>query len=235
MRRAVALAAAVAALAAAPALADEQVVAGPGQRYLTTTVTIDQGQRLSFANRDVTSHDVTARTNAPDGRPLFSTPTVGSGGQAPVEGTQYLTTGSYEFFCSIHPGMQGTLNVTSAGTPASRPPGDSRAPGVSLALKPGLRPAKLARSGKLGVRVKVDEGAAVELTGKLRVRGRDYALRAVERRLTGGRTTTLNLRLGKAARSAASDAPSARVRIAASARDDAGNSGSSSLKRKLRS
>ena len=46
-------AAVAAVLGGASALADQQIAAGPGSRYLTTSVTMAQGERLTFANRDV--------------------------------------------------------------------------------------------------------------------------------------------------------------------------------------
>ena len=48
----------------------------------------------------------------PDNGPLFHTPLIGQNQEAFVEGSQYLTTGSYAFVCSIHQNMTGTLTVT---------------------------------------------------------------------------------------------------------------------------
>jgi plastocyanin len=71
-----------------------------------------QDGSLSFANLDVAQHDVTAVQDGPDGKPLFQTPLIGFGQTAPVDGTDGLTAGqTYDFFCSIHPGMRGQLIV----------------------------------------------------------------------------------------------------------------------------
>ena len=108
-------------LAFAPAAQAATIYAGPPSQFFTSAVTIDQGETVAFTNLDAISHDVTASTKGADGKPLFATPLQGPGGTADVAGTQYLTTGAYEFGCSIHPNMRGTLTVSSAGTPAARP------------------------------------------------------------------------------------------------------------------
>src|SRR6476661_8616767 len=88
------------------ALADQTIQAAPPDRFTTTVITMDQGERLSFHNGDTVGHDVTATATTTDGRPLFKTPTVASGKDAFVEGSQYLTEGHYDFYCSIHPNMK---------------------------------------------------------------------------------------------------------------------------------
>lgn len=104
------------------ALADSQVVANSSSAFSTPAVTIDQGQKVTFQNLDLRAkHNVTSTAKGDDGKPLFSSDTIGTGAVAPVEGTQYLTTGSYGFLCSIHPNMTGTVTVTAAGTPVPRP------------------------------------------------------------------------------------------------------------------
>ena len=47
-----------------------------------------------------------------DGRPLFSTPLIGLGETAPVQGLDRVSAGqTYGFFCTLHPGMRGQLAV----------------------------------------------------------------------------------------------------------------------------
>lgn len=118
--RAIALSTVAAFLVAAPALADQQFQARPTTRYAATSVTIAQGERLTLANKDSVQHDITSDAVS-GGQPLFSSPLVSPGGEETVDGTQYLTTGSYTFHCSIHPFMKATLIVSSAGTPIARP------------------------------------------------------------------------------------------------------------------
>ena len=132
---AAALSVATTLLAAPAALADEEIVAATPNRYANPNVTMDQGEPLTFRNTDFALHDVTS-----DQAGLFASQTVGQNASSFVEGSQYLTTGSYGFYCSVHPSMKGTLTVTSAGTPAPRPgtgggspPPDTTPPGLSFA------------------------------------------------------------------------------------------------------
>jgi plastocyanin len=103
------------------ALGDQQITAEPRDHYGTSTVTIAQGESVTFANNDIDSHNVTATANGADAKPLFASATISLGQTARVDGTQYLATGSYQFDCTLHPFMKGTLVVTSAGSPVPRP------------------------------------------------------------------------------------------------------------------
>ncbi|MFL5884922.1 MAG: hypothetical protein ACJ77M_07620, partial [Thermoleophilaceae bacterium] len=91
------------------------IVAGPGAvytTYATPVATASKGGSLSFVNLDAPAHDVTADQKGPDGKPLFHSALAGLGEVAPVEGLDRVESGkSYGFFCSIHPGMHGTLLV----------------------------------------------------------------------------------------------------------------------------
>ena len=91
------------------------VVAGPGAAsttYATPVMVTQPGGSLSFANLDVAQHDVTAVQKGPNGKPLFQSPLIGLGQTAAVDGADRLTAGqTYDFFCSIHPGMRGQLIV----------------------------------------------------------------------------------------------------------------------------
>ena len=234
------LAIVVAMLAAAPAAsADEEIQAGPPARFTTPNPTMDQGEPLFFRNLDVQDHDVTARATGPDGRPLFGTPLIGQGERQFVEGSQYLTTGRYDFFCSIHPNMTGTLTVTSAGTPATRrapgapAPADNAAPSVRLKVRSG-RLGRVRRSRKLQVEVTVNEAAKVALRAVARVGGRNVTIARGEVELPGAGTRRENLRLTRAGRRALRG----RSRLAASVRaravDRAGNAGATTVRSRLR-
>jgi polyvinyl alcohol dehydrogenase (cytochrome) len=91
------------------------VVAGPGAAsttYATPVMITQPGGPLSFVNLDVAQHDVTAEEKDSNGRPLFQSRLVGLGESAPVEGLDRVQSGeTYRFYCSIHPGMQGSLIV----------------------------------------------------------------------------------------------------------------------------
>ncbi len=91
------------------------IVAGPGgfaTTYVTPAMVTRVGGPLSFVNNDLPQHDVVAVDKAPDGSPLFKTPLIGIGEVAPVTGLDRVESGrTYGFYCSIHPGMKGTLAV----------------------------------------------------------------------------------------------------------------------------
>lgn len=163
------------------AWADQTIQAAPPNRFSTTEITMDQGERLVFRNGDTVSHDVTASVTSADGKPLFKTATVASGKDAFVEGSQYLTEGHYDFYCSIHPNMKGSIHVTANGTAQPRPgaaspgapdasrPADRTRP--TLAVRIVSRTTDMARVRRaLVVRVAVNELSHLELTAVARPR-----------------------------------------------------------------
>jgi outer membrane protein assembly factor BamB len=95
--------------------AGPSVVSGPAASstgYATPLVVSFSGNKVSYTNVDNVLHDVTASDKAPDGRPLFQSKLIGLGESAPIEGTEKLAAGkSYGFYCSVHPGMKGTIQV----------------------------------------------------------------------------------------------------------------------------
>lgn len=100
--------------------ASATIVGTGGEVYTPTDYSADQGE-VSQLQVTGSNHNVTARQAGPDGKALFRSATI-TGGTTPVNGTQYLATGDYAFFCTIHPStMNGTLRVSGAGTPQPRP------------------------------------------------------------------------------------------------------------------
>jgi plastocyanin len=97
----------------APAGNGSAIVAGPGavySTYATPVMTVAKGEPLSFVNLDAPQHDVVADEKGPDGAPVFHSRLGGLGEVVPVEGLERTQPGkSYGFFCSLHPGMRGTL------------------------------------------------------------------------------------------------------------------------------
>lgn len=219
--------------------ADAAIVAGPSTRYLTTDVSMDQGERLTFYNFDAIGHDVTATSAGPDRKPLFATPIIDFGESAFVEGSEYLTAGSYGFVCSIHPNMTGTLEVTSAGTPAQRPsPGSPRAadtkrPTVTVKLL-SARAAGVRRGRKLFVQVSVDEASQVSLKATGRVGGKRVTLTRGSVDFTGAGTRRTKLSLTAGGRKAFKKVRRLKVSLTASAVDRAGNVGTAKASRRLR-
>jgi len=138
--------------------ASETIVAGPGESFSQATYNADQGAVVQFQDLGG-SHNVTVRQTGPDGKALFRSATI-SGGITGVDGTQYVTTGDYAFFCTVHPTtMNGTLHVTGAGTALPRPQ-------ATLSLKSK----SLSKAIKKGVLVSINTTTKVDgatLTAKL--------------------------------------------------------------------
>jgi plastocyanin len=158
MRRAsLAALAIVAALVAAPtSLADERVIAAPlSSGYVNPNVSIEQGEKLTFLNPDVAPHDV---TSAEPG--LFASETVGVGSEVPVTGADSLGTGAYDYICSVHPYMTGTLTVGSGGGGGGHGGHDMKAPKVSVKVRDS-RISEVLDTGALSLKVKLDEPATV--------------------------------------------------------------------------
>ncbi|MFL5906139.1 MAG: hypothetical protein ACJ75Z_00905 [Solirubrobacterales bacterium] len=133
------------------ALAAGQTIVGTAANtYDAPTYTTNQGVVVPFQVTGST-HNVTANANGPDGRALFRSPTI-SGGTAGVNGTQYLTAGTYSFICTIHPStMQATLVVSANGTPQTRPHADLK-----------LRSKKISKVTKKGLLVEVDTNTKID-------------------------------------------------------------------------
>jgi plastocyanin len=221
------------AVAAPPALADEQITARPSNTYANPRVTIDQGELLTFRNDDFAQHNVTSNGRDDAGRRLFASATIGNGRTAEVEGARSLVTGSYGFFCTIHPFMTGTLTVTGAGTPVPRPEPDTTAPELRVAVaRTSL--ARVRRTRRLPVRAFAGETATVALTATVRAGGRTVTLARGSVRVSAGETEAASLRLTRAGRRAAARARRLAVTLTGRATDEAGNDASARARRTLR-
>lgn len=116
----------------APSVAQAAVtVTGPGgfiAGYVPPIVVIAPGEGITYANADIAPHNFVADghflskkeakkakwcTAYDKGRcPKFWSPTISLGDQTEVLGLQFVKSGdSYGFYCSLHPGMKGTLIV----------------------------------------------------------------------------------------------------------------------------
>ena len=222
----------------AVAWADKQIQADPSNRYSTPEITIDQGEKVTFRNNDVATHDVTANDKGPDGKPLFKSALVDQGKSATVAGTEYLTTGHYAFFCSLHTNMKGTIHVSGNGTPVPRPgaapaapatpapagPPDTAAPELGVSIVPQAMRA-VRRSRALRLRISLNEGGHVRLRAVARPRARrkliTFAVGSVHMTKAGSRT--VRMRLTRAGRRALARKRQLAVVVTARATDDAGN------------
>ncbi|HET8975932.1 MAG TPA: hypothetical protein VFN15_04820 [Solirubrobacterales bacterium] len=103
------------------------------------------------------THNATASSKGPDGKPLFRSDDIISG-STQVRGTQYIPAGSYPFSCTIHLGMNSTLDVTS-GTPQARPT-------VTVKLT-STKIAKVVKKKKLAAKVNLTGSEPATVTAKL--------------------------------------------------------------------
>jgi outer membrane protein assembly factor BamB len=97
--------------------AQQQIVAGPAAvttGFATRTVVVPRGTGAAFTNGDSAAHDIVSRVRDADGRPLFRSKITTLGTTSEVSGVQALLDGDYDFFCSLHPAMTGTLKVVGA-------------------------------------------------------------------------------------------------------------------------
>jgi plastocyanin len=175
-RLVVGLAIAGALLAAGTAFAVSQTIVGQADNTFNAgSYTSDQGDVVPFQVTG-SNHNVTASANGPDGHALFRSATI-TGGSTPVNGTQYLSTGSYQFICTIHPSMVATLVVSGNGTPAARP-------NVALTVA-SKKLAKVAKNGSL----------LVQATASSKVDG--FSLEAKLGNTSIGKASNLSLAAGK--------------------------------------
>ena len=156
MRRA---ALALVALLAAPAAAsaDATITALPRDRFDPAELTIDAGERVTFANRDISVHDVVGEG--------FRSARTDPGADAPVTGAETLAPGRYEYVCSLHGHMRGTLVVRGATAPPPEPPAGEEPPPPAADTTP---PRLTVRVRGRVARVRVDEAARVALAGRSR-------------------------------------------------------------------
>ena len=117
-------------LVAAPASA-AVAGAGPGgfaAGFVTPVVVTAPGEAITFLNFDVAPHNFVASdaflpkklakkakwcSGFSKGKcPAFWSPTIVAGESTEVEGVDFLESGArYEFICTLHPNMKGTLVV----------------------------------------------------------------------------------------------------------------------------
>jgi plastocyanin len=227
-------------LAPAAALADETIVATAGTQFAASQYEIDQGEPLNFRNDDVSGakHDVQSTANGEVKGRLFASEIIERGKTSFVEGSQYLTTGSYDFICSIHPSMKSRLIVNSAGTPKPRPGSAPPAPGEQPPAadqtppEPSLdfgtlRARDLKRRRAITLKVGADEAVTMKVTVRI-------AKKKVvkELKLTARGTRRVTLKLSREARKAIFRGR--RVHLTVDVSDAAGNLGTAKDSVKLR-
>jgi plastocyanin len=216
----------LAVLVAAPvARADERVIAAPlSSGFLTPNVTIDQGEKLTFLNPDVAPHDVTSVEEG-----LFSSETVSTGTETPVNGADSLPAGTYDFICSVHPYMTGTLTVGSGGSGGGGHSGhDMKAPKVSVKAL-DKKVADVLDAGALGLQVRSNEPATVRPVAAV---GRTKVAKG--RATLGSGTSRMRAKLTSKGERLLRDAGKVELEVTLVAADAAGNASKSTATAKLR-
>ncbi len=182
-------------LGAALAWAAPATIVGAGNDTFDAAAYPHDGGTVAQLTVTGSNHNATANANGPDGKALFRSNTI-TGGTTPVNGTQYLSAGSYPFICTIHPSMQATLNVTGTGLPR---------PTVDLVVT-SRKLSKVVRKGKLAVKATTTGSPEVALSAALG-----------KRPIAGGNlpagATTAVLKLNKAGRQALADKEKATIKV----------------------
>jgi plastocyanin len=221
-------------LALAPAAsADETIYAVPVDRYSSSGVTVDQGEALIFRNADLNRHDLVSKQQA-GGKPLFGTPLLSTGGEAVVQGVQQLRGGEYQFFCTIHTYMTGTLTVSGAGAPSPAPSsGDTTAPKVTVRVLDSSV-SKVVKNGRLRVELTTDEAGNGSVQATIKKGSKTVVIARGTRGFARPGKATVSMPLTKGGKSALKGRKSAAVTVTAQVKDAAGNDGNGTGKRTLK-
>lgn len=100
----------VASAVVVPAMAADQTVkATTSNSWSPSTVTVDAGDRVHFANSNGGTHDLRFNGEAKSVTPLSSSWTYDR---------TFPTAGTYAFYCTVHPKMTGSVVVAQATTTA---------------------------------------------------------------------------------------------------------------------
>jgi plastocyanin len=215
------LAVAAAALGVGQALgATETITTTPSCcSFSKTSFNIDPGQVAIYANAGDASHNVNASSNGPDGNVLFSSDTITSG-QTAVNGTQYLTSGSYPFYCTVHPEMTAQLVVSGNGTPLARP-------SVQVSIL-SSKIDKVVSKGRLQLRVTAKAlSPDVEIVAK---KGARTLGTKPDLDVAAGFSGIAGLKLSKAGKNALRNLDSAKVKVIATVPFGSGDTASRKLK-----
>ena len=161
-----------------------------------------RGESARFLNPSSAGawHNVEAVDRGPGGRRLFFSETIQPGNEVPVAGTEYLDSGVYPFVCSLHPGMDGTLSVSTSGTPVLRPVVRSLIPAQSLRQVARKRLVKISVTSPTGA-----TGVSLQVrVGKIRAgAARSINLGSNQPRVLAVRLSAKGVRAVKAKRSVA--------------------------------
>lgn len=231
---------AVLAVAGGVAYADQTIYAVPENMFVGSGVTIAQGEKVTFTNGDIATHDVTAKALGANGKPLFQSEKTGPGQSNEVVGADKLPAGTYDYNCSIHPNMTGTITVTGSGTPAgggdsgggsssSNSSSDTTPATVSVKVLDTKR-AKVRKRHSLQISVTTNEAA----TFTFKAVSGSTTVATGKAKLTKAGTKKVSLKITKAGAKLIKKKKTVPVTVTADAKDGAGNASSASASGKLR-
>jgi plastocyanin len=204
---------------ATPAAADDATVKIANTAFSPGTVSIHVGEKVTWnwagpdRNHTVTSDSGQAESF--ESTPGVPDAAVTDGPPGETFSHTFGQTGSFSYHCRVHSFMQGKVNVVAAGTPL---PVDTTPPSTKLKIV-GESPVTASRTGRLKVKVTVNEAATEKLAVKL---GRKTIARKTVK-FSKAQTKTVTLRLSRSARRSLSGRRTARIAVTASATDKAGN------------
>jgi plastocyanin len=185
------LAAAAAMAAPATALASGPIEAVFFQEFASDHFTVDQGEIVAFRNHDpFLAHGVVS-DDEEAGEALFSAPVISPEKTRLVYGAPFLTTGTYDFHCPVHPEMTSTLEVTANGSPL---PPDATPPTAVVKLKRGRLAGLLNRRR---IRFTIDPAEAADAA--ITVRAGGVTLARADRTYLSAGQRRLRLRASRAA------------------------------------
>lgn len=81
-------------------------------------VSVAKGDGVEWTNKDNTPHTVTQKIASGSGKPLFDSGIIAAG-KTFLLNTADLKEGTYEYMCTLHPFMHGTLTVKAAAAGAA--------------------------------------------------------------------------------------------------------------------
>jgi len=87
--------------------ADEVQIEMKNSRFSPEVVTINQGTTVTWVNGDTYSHTITSGGSSNESG-IFDSGNISSGGTFSYT---FNDKGTYDYFCKIHPGMNGTIEV----------------------------------------------------------------------------------------------------------------------------
>jgi len=103
--------------------------------FVPSTVTIEVGETVTWANTDTAAHTATAGSAADGPSGVFDSSLIMAGGSY-----SYIadTAGTFDYFCMVHPWMEGTIVVEAAGAAEAAAAEAAKAAAAAAMERPSL-------------------------------------------------------------------------------------------------